>query len=74
MTTQKQITNICLAVATATFMYFTYLYKRDVDIKLKMFSNYDITNTTDSATNTEEETLDAPFHIEIDDILENDNN
>ena len=67
MPSQHQITNLCLAVATATFMYFTYLYKKDVDIKLTMLSNYDITNTT-------EETLDAPFHIEIDDEPENENN
>ena len=67
MPSQHQITNLCLAVATATFMYFTYLYKKDVDIKLTMLSNYDITNTT-------EDTLDAPFHIEIDDEPENENN
>ena len=59
MPTQHQITNVCLAVATATFMYFTYLYKRDVDIKVKMFSNYDVTN------NDELETLEIPFHVEL---------
>jgi hypothetical protein len=67
MPSQHQITNLCFAVATATFMYFTYLYKKDVDIKLTMLSNYNITNTTG-------ETLDAPFHIEIEDELENGNN
>ena len=59
MPSQHQITNLCFAVATATFMYFTYLYKKDVDIKLTMLSNYDVTN------NDELETLEMPFHVEL---------
>jgi hypothetical protein len=63
MTTQQKITNICLAVATATFMYFTYLYKKDVEIKLIMLSNYDNTSTADI--------IETPFDEESDNEILN---
>jgi len=45
---RNDVHTFCLVLCTATFMIYTFLYRRDVNIKRKMCNTYDIHNTSDN--------------------------